>query len=309
MLKWLAMFALLLAVTPIVSCQPNQTPEKKQTIAPQSQPTVISPDGKDKQPSGHENQSTSGGNSPAGNTTVERSHWWFKSEWWLVIIAAATGGVIGWQSWETRKASQATQASADGVEKQSLLIKRQADAMDEQTKTTRNKERARLSICGLSEPEFQPAGSFLSDKATVPVVILIYVVNDGETTAFNVEAAGMLRIDSNFDEKFIPDGVNLNIPRTIKVMDQEHRIRVAITGLGAIKGAMTGEFTMIPEPLANDIREGTKFLRIMGIIKYDDVFGERHSTPFGYLWEVPAHDSTGHWVKGCRWLDESPRST
>jgi hypothetical protein len=35
-------------------------------------------------------------------------HWWSDSNWWVVIIAAITAAVIGWQSWETRKAAQAS---------------------------------------------------------------------------------------------------------------------------------------------------------------------------------------------------------
>jgi len=31
----------------------------------------------------------------------------------LVVIAGLTGGVIGWQSWETRKAASAASKSAD----------------------------------------------------------------------------------------------------------------------------------------------------------------------------------------------------
>jgi hypothetical protein len=37
------------------------------------------------------------------------------SNWWLVIVAALTGGVIGWQSIETRKAAQGAFLNAQAV--------------------------------------------------------------------------------------------------------------------------------------------------------------------------------------------------
>lgn len=43
------------------------------------------------------------------------------SNWWLVIIAGLTGGVIGWQSWETRKAAQAARNSVSAMEHQITL--------------------------------------------------------------------------------------------------------------------------------------------------------------------------------------------
>jgi hypothetical protein len=43
------------------------------------------------------------------------NHWWIVPDWWLVIVAGATGGVIGWQSWETRKAAQGAKETAEAT--------------------------------------------------------------------------------------------------------------------------------------------------------------------------------------------------
>ena len=186
-------------------------------------------------------------------------------------------------------------------------IKRQADLMAEQNKTVRDRERARISTLEPSKPEFKPAGSFFGEN-NVPVVIRIPVINDSDTRAFNVEAVGMLRIDPNSAGKFDPNGITLNIPKIIRV-GIEHPIEVTVTGMEPRVGVMTSGFTIISKALADDVKEGRKSLRIMGVIFYEDVFGDSHETPFSYLWEVPAYDSTGEWVELCRWFDQSPKGT
>ena len=47
--------------------------------------------------------------------TAQETKWYKKSDWWLVIIAAFTGGVICWQSWETRKAAKAALLNAKAL--------------------------------------------------------------------------------------------------------------------------------------------------------------------------------------------------
>jgi hypothetical protein len=188
-----------------------------------------------------------------------------------------------------------------------LSIKRQADLMAEQNKTVRDRERARISTLNPTKPDFKPVDSFFGPEQ-VPVLIRIFVINDGDTRAFNAEVVGMLRIDPNSAGKFDPKGIGLDIPKIIRV-GTENPVQVTVTGLGAMVGATTSEFTIIPKALADDVREARKSLRIMGVIFYEDVFGDNHETPFNYLWEVPAYDSTGHWVEGCRWIDQSPPST
>ncbi len=115
MLKNLVMLAALIFIAIGVSGQPNKTPNLRQQDAKPGQTAMHSPDSQNKQSSGQADQTKAGSNTPTGNTPIERSHWWFKSEWWLVIIAALTGGVIGWQSWETRKAAKAALLNAKAL--------------------------------------------------------------------------------------------------------------------------------------------------------------------------------------------------
>ena len=62
-------------------------------------------------------------------------------EWWLVIIAGLTGFMIGWQSWETRKAAQAGAA--------------QANTAARSARAFINKERSRLFLAHEITPEFE----------------------------------------------------------------------------------------------------------------------------------------------------------
>src|ERR1700733_11597109 len=98
MLKCLVILAVATFMAISVSGQPDKTPSNKQTPAPQSQPAVISPNGKDKQSDSQTNQSHPSNNPPAGNASVERPHWWSDSNWLIVIITGLTGGFICWQA-------------------------------------------------------------------------------------------------------------------------------------------------------------------------------------------------------------------
>jgi len=44
------------------------------------------------------------------------------SNWALVLVAIVTAGVIGWQSWETRKAAEAAKEAADAARENSKAL-------------------------------------------------------------------------------------------------------------------------------------------------------------------------------------------
>ena len=46
-------------------------------------------------------------------TKSETPHWYPSAEWVLVFVTTITAGFICWQSWETRRAAQATRMSAE----------------------------------------------------------------------------------------------------------------------------------------------------------------------------------------------------
>ena len=61
-----------------------------------------------------------------GNTAIEGVKvWWRDSNWWLVIIAFGTACVIGWQSWETRKAAQGAKQNVEvfvGAQRPQIIV-------------------------------------------------------------------------------------------------------------------------------------------------------------------------------------------
>src|ERR1700729_1968622 len=101
MRKWLSIFSLLLAFSPLVPSQPDKAADKKQQLTKPSQPAVIPTDGQNKQSSGQQNQTNPDADPPRWYTPLERP------DWWLVIVAALTGGVVGWQSFATAKSAKA----------------------------------------------------------------------------------------------------------------------------------------------------------------------------------------------------------
>ncbi len=108
MLKYtMFIFAVFAAVG--VPGQPDKAADQKQEATKQSQPAVLPADGQNKQDSSQTDQPKADLNPPKWYAPLERP------DWWLVIVAALTGGVICWQSVETRKAAQGAFLNAQAV--------------------------------------------------------------------------------------------------------------------------------------------------------------------------------------------------
>jgi hypothetical protein len=160
MLKRLAIFAFLLAVTPMALGQPDKTVERKQESAKQSQPSVLSVDSPNKHASGQENEDKPEATSPEWYTALERP------DWWLVVIAGLTGCVIGWQSWETRKAAKGAKGAADASLAQIEFMK--------------SKERAQLRV-EFARPDFA------YDAKLKGYPVRFQITLDGTTRAYILE--------------------------------------------------------------------------------------------------------------------------
>jgi hypothetical protein len=107
-MKYALLFiAILAATTGNLSGSPNQRPTSheqsiaQQTPANPSPVTVVIDNGQRSEPA-----STATPKSPSGNTSAE---------WALVVVGIATAIVVGWQSFETRKAAQAALLNAQAV--------------------------------------------------------------------------------------------------------------------------------------------------------------------------------------------------
>jgi hypothetical protein len=182
MLKLIALVcAWMLLGAGVMSGQPNQASTGKQKPAAQSQPSVVSTNGNDQQHPSGQDQPKTGNNPPSSDTAVQLSHWWSDSNWWLVIVAVFTGGVIGWQAWETRKAAKAT-ADAANAAYGSLTF------MEAQLELTREKERARLELnVQHTDLDVEVAGEDLAH-----LIATISVRNIGASKAFIGRTSGTL---------------------------------------------------------------------------------------------------------------------
>jgi hypothetical protein len=85
----------------------------------------------------------------------QQSPLWAKSDWWLVAIGVITAGVICWQSWETKRAAQATRTAAEAslnqveqMKEQTAVAKQAADAALLNAQAIINAERPWLLIKG-----------------------------------------------------------------------------------------------------------------------------------------------------------------
>jgi hypothetical protein len=116
MLKSLAILATWLISAGIMAGQANKDARPNPQPAKQEQPALHAANGEQGQGNAGNDKGKPDSVSPRRDTSLERPQvWWRDSNWWLVIVAALTGGVICWQSWETRKASQAALLNAQAV--------------------------------------------------------------------------------------------------------------------------------------------------------------------------------------------------
>ncbi len=160
----------------------------------------------------------------------------------MVIVAALTGGVIGWQSCETRKAAE---ASRDTI---ALVL---------------SKERPRISV---SPPVGDLSLNMLQLIWMDP--INVDISNDGFTQALNVSAhGGVFAIESSAPppmEKLR----NLAIPTIIKA--ESAPISAA---LHFVDGLMVGGADETPEMF---------FIHAIGRITYEDFLGASYETIFKF---------------------------
>jgi hypothetical protein len=126
------MLALWMGCPGILAGQDRQPSSPNPQVAKQQQPAVHVVNGEDHQANARSIHKQINEDAGAGPINSKWPEWIGNSNWWLVIIGALTGGVIGWQSWETRKAAQGAKDSAKAALAQIRLMK--------------DKERARIRI-------------------------------------------------------------------------------------------------------------------------------------------------------------------
>ena len=164
MLKRLAILAIWLILTGMVSGQPDKNARPNQQPAKQEQPALHPANGEQSQAKADHDQGKPTGVSQGRYASLKWPEWMHDSNWWLVIIAGLTGGMIGWQSWATSEAAKGAKSAADAA----LLNAR----------AVINAERALLLFTVEKERLQSPEG---------PAIFHINVVNYGRVPARRLE--------------------------------------------------------------------------------------------------------------------------
>jgi hypothetical protein len=263
MLRKLGIVVGLSVVAVVMSGQPNEAANPNKQGAKQSQPSVIFSDGNNKQPRSQTDQPKPDGNPPAGDAPIERPRWWAKSDWWLVVIAGLTGCMVGWQSWETRKAAEAANRALE---------------------MGKIKERAKIVLV------VSRLNPVLNKIPGVPFT----VTNKGESKAFIHSAIGGLHISRS--EKLIGNGSGwylLKIHDTVIAPDQGS-VETAVWP-GHPMNVYTQEMI--------EGNGQTWFVHLHGKIAFRDAFEDSWELNFHYIWHEfggviympPLGNTTGYW--------------
>ena len=216
--------------------------------------------------------------SPSGDETAQ---------WILIVITGVTAGFICWQAWETRKAAQATQRSAETVGGQTEILRQSVSAANAQIRMMKDKERARLRVV------FPPKKPELpSSDISIFTTVKISVFNDGQTWAFNVTGWGSMGVAEAKKAILSKSRSVISLPKVIRKASPDD--------------AMESEFYQTLSSEDTDaVESGGAYFFAYGEIRYEDVFGEPHCTPFRFCWSVynnPIEDVP-------YWEDQSPPST
>jgi hypothetical protein len=163
-----------------------------------------------------------------------------------------------------------------------------AEAASNQIQMMKSKAQARLVA---HIPSDEPRVGFpVEDVSTEGITqelldVRIEVSNEGETGAFKVSATGnFLVAPLNIGKASALAGTKFSVPAILRAGSKMIvRIEPAESGLA-----------LIPSVDWKAIRDGGPALHIFGVIAYEDIFGEGHSTPFHFAWKVIRYgDDTG----------------
>lgn len=230
---------------------------------------------------------------------------WRKREWFSfgTNLALAVVGIVGVVSALITlcfiKAQVAEMRRQRLVLKRTLdAIQRQASLMERQMGDTKNRGRARLVVTFPPDPpNFTDRFEEYPDQ--VPFSPSITVVNHGYTKAFDVRAVGSFTFAPS-PEALVPfDGCELSVPNAI--VENNEPIVVYLLGIGS--------FTMVSQHEIDKVRDEKSFFRVAGEIRYKDVYGDSHQTPFSHLWVESAQYEEEGWRDDSFWANQSAEAT
>lgn len=194
--------------------------------------------------------------------------------------------VIAWQSTETRDAAKAANA---------------------QIQIMKDKDRGQLIIRTMDEPEITGSNSFIGGSCALRV--RVFVENIGSSKAINIRAYGILDIVSTPTGGSHESGFLQVFPHIIDNGETRHPLNVGGFGREFEGVASTGDYIAISEETAQRLRDGKDFIKATGVLIYQDIFKDSHTTPFHFVWKSVGDDDGGKWLTRSFWVDSSPVST
>ena len=203
--------------------------------------------------------------------------------------------IIGWPNGITVWALLLTMAV---IAEQTMETRKAAEASLRQIGTMKDQERARLTVLVPEDLDFaSPTRLVFKGHRQFWMGIEIPVANDGRSKAFNVKAWGRMTIEKTTEGvTLLNSGNALEVPKVIRECSPESPIKIRLT-------------QWLLEDDESAIQNASAFLFVYGEIVYEDVFGDKHITPFRYRWETHYPGPDEGWEGDYEWIDESGPST
>ena len=186
--------------------------------------------------------------------------------------------------------------------------KAQVALLAEQNKNARDRERARLVIRLVTNPEIGKPEHILNGGC--PLRVRFPVENIGKSKALNTRASGVVDIIPDPEKGSCEEGFFQALPQIVDDGIEKHWLNLAGFGPEFDDLGSSADFMSIPEEIVAQIREGKKaFIQASGLLVYEDIFGAPHQTPFRFVWKSRGDDDGGMWLTRSTWVDYSPAST
>jgi hypothetical protein len=108
-------------------------------------------------------------------------------------------------------------------------------------------------------------------------------------------------VQSAPDPFSIGDKKSLGIPNVVREATLEEPLYISVSQ------TITDRDSKLAEEVDDD-GDAKGFFFVYGEILYDDVFGDKHRTPFRFLWDVVNYWEGQQWGEASSWADHSPAS-
>lgn len=159
----------------------------------------------------------------------------------------------------------------------------------EQNRHMMNKERARIDVSSPSGGlELDDGPEWVDSMKVVYAGAEITVTNSGATRAFNVTAIANMVATPPISSIKSKEISLLSLPSTIPPNVEPIKADV-ITLLNDVNHVAA-------------VSDGSEIIHLVGIIRYEDIFGKRHITKFRYKWDVEVKYVEGQSIDQSRWV-------